>query len=136
MSDQTDPGAAPMARVIEVDAGEERAPRRPLAPRIIPTERTERMRRKRIDALSDLEWRKPQVRHLAERAAAQKPAGLKKAQAVAVARFDEIGAIAIMPVLRDLLARGLVGPVLSDKPEKVARDLGAHALAQRPQRRT
>jgi putative membrane protein len=30
-----------MARVIEVDAAEERAPRRPLAPRIIPTERTE-----------------------------------------------------------------------------------------------
>jgi len=43
MSDQTDPGVAPMARVIEVDAGEEVAPRRPLAPRIIPTERTERV---------------------------------------------------------------------------------------------
>jgi uncharacterized membrane protein YcjF (UPF0283 family) len=41
MSHQTDPGAAPMARVIEVDAAEDRAPRRPLAPRIIPTERTE-----------------------------------------------------------------------------------------------
>jgi len=41
MSDQADRGAAPMARVIEVDAAEERAPRRPLAPRIIPTERTE-----------------------------------------------------------------------------------------------
>ena len=41
MSDQTDPGAAPMARVIEVDVAEDRAPRRPLAPRIIPTERTE-----------------------------------------------------------------------------------------------
>jgi len=41
MSDQADRGVAPMARVIEVDAAEERAPRRPLAPRIIPTERTE-----------------------------------------------------------------------------------------------
>jgi len=41
MSDQTDPGAAPMARVIEVDAADHVAPRRPLAPRIIPTERTE-----------------------------------------------------------------------------------------------
>ena len=41
MSDQTDSGAAPMARVIEVDAAEDRASRRPLAPRIIPTERTE-----------------------------------------------------------------------------------------------
>ena len=41
MSDQTDSGAAPMARVIEVDVAEDRAPRRPLAPRIIPTERTE-----------------------------------------------------------------------------------------------
>src|SRR5262249_23205998 len=43
MSDQTDRGVAPMARVIEVDAGEDLAPRRPLAPRIIPTERTERV---------------------------------------------------------------------------------------------
>jgi len=41
MNDQADRGVAPMARVIEVDAAEERAPRRPLAPRIIPTERTE-----------------------------------------------------------------------------------------------
>ena len=41
MSDQTDPGAAPMARVIEVDAADHVAPRRPLAPRIIPTERAE-----------------------------------------------------------------------------------------------
>jgi putative membrane protein len=41
MNDQTDPGAAPMARVIEVDAADHVAPRRPLAPRIIPTERTE-----------------------------------------------------------------------------------------------
>src|SRR5262249_56178062 len=41
MSDQADRGVAPMARVIEADAAEERAPRRPLAPRIIPTERTE-----------------------------------------------------------------------------------------------
>ena len=40
MSDPAD-GVAPMARVIEVDAAEDRAPRRPLAPRIIPTERTE-----------------------------------------------------------------------------------------------
>src|SRR5262249_21597166 len=44
MSDQTDRGVAPMARVIEVDAGECLAPRRPLAPRIIPSERTERVR--------------------------------------------------------------------------------------------
>src|SRR5262245_65463467 len=42
MSDQTDPGVAPMARVIEVDA-DHVAPHRPLAPRIIPTERTERV---------------------------------------------------------------------------------------------
>jgi len=41
MSDQADRGVAPTARVIEVDAAEDRAPRRPLAPRIIPTERTE-----------------------------------------------------------------------------------------------
>ena len=43
MSDQTDPGAPPMARVIEVDAAGDVAPRRPLAPRVIPTERTERV---------------------------------------------------------------------------------------------
>src|SRR5262249_31430661 len=43
MSDQTDPGAALMARVIEVEAADDVAPRRPLAPRVIPTERTERV---------------------------------------------------------------------------------------------
>src|SRR5262245_62500869 len=94
--------------------------------------RAQRVGRAPVDALGDVERRKPQVRHLAERAAAQKPAGLKKAQAVAVARFEEIGAIAIMRLLRDLLARGLVGPVLGDKAEKVARAPGARPLAQQP----
>src|SRR5262249_36921779 len=79
-------------------------------------QRAERMGRKRVDALGDLERRKPQVGHLAERAAAQKPAGLKKAQAVAVARFEEIGAVAIVRLLRNLLARSLIGPVLCEKP--------------------
>src|SRR5260370_14740859 len=41
MSDQTDPGAAPMARVIEVDAGAAVAPAGPWGPRISPPERAE-----------------------------------------------------------------------------------------------
>src|SRR5262245_64128609 len=98
-------------------------------------QRAQRVRREHVDALGDIERRKPQVRHLAERAAAQKPARLKKAQSVAVARFEEIGAIAIMRLLRELLARGLVGRVLGDKDEKVARDVGASAIAQQPKRR-
>jgi putative membrane protein len=43
MSDQTDSGVPLMARVIEVEAADDVAPRRSLAPRIIPTERTERV---------------------------------------------------------------------------------------------
>jgi putative membrane protein len=41
MSDQTH--APPAARVIEVDAADDFAPRQPLGPQIIPTERTERV---------------------------------------------------------------------------------------------
>jgi putative membrane protein len=43
MSDQTSHGAPPTARVIEVDAGNDVTARRPLAPQVIPTERTERI---------------------------------------------------------------------------------------------
>jgi putative membrane protein len=43
MSDQTEHGAPLVARVIEVDAADDVASRRPLAPQIIPTERTERV---------------------------------------------------------------------------------------------
>src|SRR5262249_56125942 len=76
-----------------------------------------------------------EVRSLGGGGGGQKRGGVEKGEGVAVARFEEIGAVAIMRLLRDLLARGLVGPVLGDKAEKVARDLGARALAQRPQRR-
>src|SRR5258708_29213511 len=41
MSDQSDHGAALSARVIEVEAADAAAPPRPLAPQIIPTQRTE-----------------------------------------------------------------------------------------------
>src|SRR6266516_557165 len=71
----------------------------------------------------------------AERARTQEPAGLKKAQAVPIARVEEVSAIAIMQAFCDLLARSVVGPVLGEKIEKVARDFGAQALAQQPQRR-
>jgi putative membrane protein len=43
MSDQSEHGAPLAARVIEVDASEQVAPQRSLAPQIIPTERTERV---------------------------------------------------------------------------------------------
>ena len=51
---------------------------------------------------------------LAQRSAAQKPAGLEKAQAVPVPRVEEISAIAIMQLFCDLFARGVVGPVFRD----------------------
>jgi hypothetical protein len=41
MSDQPGHGVTPAARVIEMDAAADTAPRRPLRPQIIPTERTE-----------------------------------------------------------------------------------------------
>ena len=41
MSDQSEHGAALTARVIEVEAADAAAAPRPLAPQIIPTERTE-----------------------------------------------------------------------------------------------
>ena len=43
MSDQAKDSASPAARVIEIDAADDPAPRLPLAPQIIPTERCERI---------------------------------------------------------------------------------------------
>jgi putative membrane protein len=43
MRDQSNRGAPPSARVIEVDAADDIAPLRPAAPQIIPTERSERV---------------------------------------------------------------------------------------------
>jgi putative membrane protein len=43
MSDQAKDSASPAARVIEIDAADDPAPRLPLAPQIIPTERSERI---------------------------------------------------------------------------------------------
>ena len=47
-----------------------------------------------------------------------------------VARGDEIAAIAIVQFFGDLFARTLLGPVLRERGEKIARDLGPHAFAQ------
>src|SRR5262245_63573252 len=82
-----------------------------------------------------MERGKSQVGHVAERSPAQKASGLEKAQAVPVARLDEIDAIASVQLSGDLLARELFGPVLREQPEKITRDLGAHASAQQAQRR-
>ena len=86
-------------------------------------------------ALPDLERRKPEIRHVAERSPAQEAARLQEAQAMAVARREQVGAVEVMRLLRHLLARGLFRPVLGDEIHEVARYLGAHALAHRPQRR-
>src|SRR4029077_7351931 len=98
-------------------------------------QRAKRAGREHVVAFGDIERRKPQIRDLAERPPAQEPAGLEKAQAMPVARLEKIGAIAIVQLFGDLLARSFLGPMLGEETQKVARDLGAQTLAQPTQRR-
>src|SRR5262249_23554533 len=91
--------------------------------------------REHVGAFGDLERCKPQISGLAQRPPTQEPAGLEKRQAMPVARLEKVGAIAIVQLLGDLLARSLLGPMLVEESEKVAGDLGAQALAQQTQRR-
>ena len=52
-------------------------------------QRAKRMRRERIGALDDIERREPQVRHVAEVAAAQEAARLQETQTVVVAGREQ-----------------------------------------------
>ena len=116
-----------MAEVVLVEARHHL----PLIPiEALGQQRAERAGRERVDAVGNVERRKPQIGHVAERSAAQKAPGLEKAQAVPVARGDEIAAIAIVQFFGDLFARILLGPVLRQQREKITRDLGPHAFAQ------
>src|SRR6201989_1063402 len=98
-------------------------------------QRAKRAGREHVDAFGDIERREPQIRDLAQRPPTKEPAGLEKAQAMPAARLEKIGAIAIVQLFGDLLARSFLGPMLSEQTQKVARDLGAQTLAQQTQRR-
>src|SRR5262249_42723193 len=87
-----------------------------------------------LDAVGELERRKPRVRRLAERAGLEEAAGLEKAQAVLIARRDQQRAIELVRPPRDLVARRRVGAMVAEEGEEVARDLGARAGAAEPQR--
>ena len=79
-------------------------------------QRAERVSGRKSSAPSrDLERREPEIGHVAEIARTQEAARLQMAQAVPVARRDEVGAIEIVRLLGGLLAGGFIGAVLGDE---------------------
>ena len=99
-------------------------------------QRAERVRRKHAAPLRHVERREPEIGHdRRATAAAEEAAGLQKAQAVPVARLDEIGAVEVVRLLRHLLARDLVRPVLREERETNSPLTSARTpLRQQPQR--
>src|ERR1700730_16255833 len=98
------------------------------------TVRNKTVRSGRIDFLSHIERGKPKIRYIRKRSSAQEAAGLKIAQPVLISRLQEEGAVEVMHLLCDFVARRLIGPMLGNVGEKVAGDLGPAPIAHRTER--
>src|SRR6516162_145911 len=97
-------------------------------------ESAERVRSQLQSTFLHVEWRKPEVWHVAERPAAQETARLQVAQAVLVARAHEERVVEVMRLSRELVACRLLGAMATDESKEVARDLRPAALAHRGER--